>query len=100
MSRSSQWFGRGLLFAAVLFVLAVVFPRPSPGNTGPVEPKADVTHHESYTETIPGSQVRFDMVAIPGGSFLIGSPDGEAGQGADEGPQHPVLLRPFWMGRT
>ena len=38
------------------------------------------------------------MVAIPGGTFLMGSPADEKGRNDDEGPQHPVTLKPFWMG--
>jgi formylglycine-generating enzyme required for sulfatase activity len=53
-----------------------------------------------YTETIPGSTVKFDMVAIRGGTFVMGSPPTEAGRSPDEGPQHPVTIRPFWMGKT
>jgi formylglycine-generating enzyme required for sulfatase activity len=30
----------------------------------------------------------------------MGSPPSEKGRGADEGPQHPVTIRPFWMGKT
>ncbi len=56
--------------------------------------------HPNYTETIPGSTVRFDMVAIPAGTFIMGSPDREQGRGKDEGPQHPVRVRAFWMGKT
>ena len=52
---------------------------------------------ESYKEAIPGSEVSFDMVAIPGGTFEMGSPENEKGRNADEGPQHPVELKPFWM---
>lgn len=55
--------------------------------------------HKPYSETIPGSTVSFDMVAIPAGRFLMGSPPGEAGRKDDEGPQHPVEIRPFWMGK-
>jgi formylglycine-generating enzyme required for sulfatase activity len=40
------------------------------------------------------------MVPIPGGSFQMGSAKGEAGRGADEGPQHAVTIRPFWIGKT
>ena len=53
----------------------------------------------SYKETLPGSKVSFDMQAIPGGTFLMGTPEGEAGRAADEGPQHEVELKPFWMGK-
>jgi formylglycine-generating enzyme required for sulfatase activity len=51
-----------------------------------------------YTESIPGTEVKFEMVPIPGGSFVMGSPAGEAKRSADEGPQHPVKIAPFWMG--
>jgi formylglycine-generating enzyme required for sulfatase activity len=53
-----------------------------------------------YTETIPGSDVRFEMVGIPGGTFWMGSPPAEKGRADDEGPRHPVVIRPFWMGKT
>ena len=39
------------------------------------------------------------MVPIPGGEFVMGSPDTEAGRKPDEGPQHKVKISPFWMGR-
>ena len=52
-----------------------------------------------YTETIPGVEVKFDMVPIPGGTFTIGSPDGEEKRGPDEGPQKKVQIAPFWMGK-
>ncbi len=54
----------------------------------------------SYTEEIPGSTVKFRMVAVPGGTFKMGSPDSEPYRRADEGPVHEVKLSPFWMGRV
>jgi formylglycine-generating enzyme required for sulfatase activity len=54
---------------------------------------------DTYTDTIPGSNINFEMVAIPGGKFLMGSPDGEHGHDADEGPVHSVEIAPFWMGK-
>jgi formylglycine-generating enzyme required for sulfatase activity len=53
----------------------------------------------SYTETIPGTQVKFDMVAIPGGKYRRGSPENETGRNADEGPMHEIDIKPFWMGK-
>ena len=50
-----------------------------------------------YVEMIPGTNVKFEMVPIPGGSFVMGSPANEPGRAADEGPQHEVTIRPFWM---
>jgi formylglycine-generating enzyme required for sulfatase activity len=51
----------------------------------------------AYTETIPNTQITFDMVPIPAGTFTMGSPDNEADRGADEGPQHKVTLPAFYM---
>ncbi len=54
---------------------------------------------QPYAEKIPGTDVAFDLVIIPGGIFKMGSPEGESGRGADEGPQRPVQVAPFWMGK-
>jgi len=53
----------------------------------------------SYTVQIPGTEVTFEMVPIPGGEFLLGSPDGEAERRDDEGPQVRVKVAPFWMSK-
>ena len=37
------------------------------------------------------------MIAIPGGSFLMGSPEDEPHRKPDEGPQHEVSIFPFWI---
>ncbi len=60
---------------------------------------ATVEGFVDYTEFIPGTSVSFEMVAIPGGSFEMGSPESEAYRGGDEGPVHTVTVSPFWMGR-
>ncbi len=54
---------------------------------------------KKYTGTIPGTTVTFDMMPIPSGEFLMGSPDSESNRKPDEGPQHKVKLDPFWMGK-
>lgn len=53
----------------------------------------------AYTDTIPGSEISFQMVPIPGGEFLMGSPEGEIGRNEDEGPVRKIRLSPFWMGK-
>ncbi|HXF11491.1 MAG TPA: c-type cytochrome domain-containing protein, partial [Desulfuromonadaceae bacterium] len=40
-----------------------------------------------YTDTISGTKVTFDLVPIPNGEFLMGSPPTEAGRKPDEGPR-------------
>lgn len=54
---------------------------------------------KSYVETIPGTELKFELVPIPGGEFMMGSPDSEPKRGEDEGPQHSVKIAPFWMGK-
>ena len=49
--------------------------------------------------TLPG--IGLDLVPIPAGTFVMGSPPGEPGRDACEGPLTRVTLsRPFWLGRT
>jgi formylglycine-generating enzyme required for sulfatase activity len=94
MSRSIQRSLAGsLLF---LTTLCGVLPAPDP-EAARAEPPA--SGHKAYTDTIPDTKVTFDMVPIPGGEFLMGSPENEPGRNADEGPQHPVAIRAFWMGK-
>jgi formylglycine-generating enzyme len=52
-----------------------------------------------YTAKIPGTDVEFEMIPIPGGTFKMGSPESEADRRADEGPQFEVTIEPFWMGK-
>jgi formylglycine-generating enzyme required for sulfatase activity len=45
--------------------------------------------------------VKHRMRWIPGGTFWMGSPEGEAGRFEDEGPRHEVeLASGYWMGET
>ena len=61
---------------------------------------AKVTEFKNFAEYIPGTSVSFDMVAIPGGQFQMGSPSSEATRQDDEGPQVEVKITPFWMAKT
>ena len=46
-----------------------------------------------------GNGVTLEMVQIPGGSFVMGSPKNEAERRENESPQHPVSLTGFFMGK-
>ena len=50
-----------------------------------------------YQQTIPGTDVTFQMQPIPGGKLLLGSPESEKGHKPDEAPQVEVEIEPFWM---
>src|SRR5690625_6772768 len=54
---------------------------------------------KDYTLTIPETSVEMDFVAVPGGTFLMGSDANEAGRNDNEGPQRAVQVDPFWMGK-
>jgi formylglycine-generating enzyme required for sulfatase activity len=73
-------------------LLAAVAVFPPVAAQAPVDMKP-------YTETIPGTGVKFDLVPIPGGTYTMGSPSTEKDRGDDEGPQHEVTIRPLWMGK-
>ena len=55
------------------------------------------TPGKPYHQAIPPTDVSYDMVAIPGGDFRMGTPDSEPGHNKDESPVHPVRIEPFWM---
>lgn len=52
-------------------------------------------------DVLPGGAPGPELVVIPAGTFLMGSPDSEDGRYADESPRHRVIIaRPFALGRT
>jgi len=61
---------------------------------------ATVEGFDDYTERIPGTDLEFEMVAVPGGTFRMGSLESEADRRPDEGPVRTVTLSGFWIGRT
>jgi eukaryotic-like serine/threonine-protein kinase len=53
----------------------------------------------SYFVEDLGNGIDLDMVAIPAGEFVMGSPSDELERGDSEGPQHTVTVPAFFMGR-
>ncbi|MBK8906431.1 MAG: formylglycine-generating enzyme family protein [Rhodospirillales bacterium] len=70
-------------------------PRAQPGPHSPREPW---TPGEAFRDIdAPWCP---EMVVVPAGTFMMGSPDSETGRYDDEGPQHRVTIsRPFAIGR-
>lgn len=55
-------------------------------------------HNQYFIEDL-GNGVELEMVLIPGGTFMMGSPEHEEGQFDREGPLHQVTVPSFFMGR-
>jgi len=84
----------GLARAAVLSFL--LWSHRGPASADPRSPSPP-EELKPYTESIPGTDVKFEMLPIQGGTFTMGSPESEAKRSPDEGPQHKVTLHSFWM---
>jgi len=54
---------------------------------------------QPYKQIIPGTDVSYEMLPIPGGTYTMGSPEDEADRYKDESPQRQVKIEPFWMGK-
>jgi formylglycine-generating enzyme required for sulfatase activity/tRNA A-37 threonylcarbamoyl transferase component Bud32 len=72
-------------------------------ETVTVNSKGEITKRSKsqaqvFTETIANG-ITLEMMAIPGGSFVMGSPDTESEREKNEGPQHRVNVAPFFMGK-
>jgi formylglycine-generating enzyme required for sulfatase activity len=59
--------------------------------------KRPIIEPEYFTERVNG--IGIEMVAIPGGRFWMGSPNGEAGRFDSESPQHEVSVPDFFLGK-
>ena len=75
--------------------VGIVKDKPSKGRFVQVEQGYMVP----YTVTIPGTEVTFDMVPVPGGTFKMGSPDDEEERDEYEGPQVELAVEPFWIAK-
>ena len=61
--------------------------------------KTDRGYMVPYEAVIPGTDVKYKMIPVPGGIATVGSPKSEANRGENEGPQFEVEIKPFWIGQ-
>ncbi len=89
---------RVALAASMLLLLgalaAVYFYRAAPTRSA-----QDQSAAGAATKTFTDCAQCPEMVEIPAGTFLMGSPPSEAGRFPNEAPQHSVTLRAFAVGR-
>lgn len=52
-----------------------------------------------YSLMIPGTNIAIEMLPVPGGEYLMGSPADESGRSEDEGPQIRVIADPMWVAK-
>jgi formylglycine-generating enzyme required for sulfatase activity len=70
-----------------------LFISPPPTNTN-----LNINPTSSFTEDL-GNGIKLEMIAIPGGTFLMGSPENEAERNSYESPQHQVTVPSFFMAK-
>ena len=54
---------------------------------------------KDYNQKIAVIDFNLEMVALPSGTFKMGSPNSEKNRLADEGPVHEVYIDSFWIGK-
>jgi formylglycine-generating enzyme required for sulfatase activity len=69
---------------------------PQPETEPPTIVRTKHALSQSFSEDL-GNGVKLEMIYIPGGSFLMGSPEDEGYE--NERPQHRVTLSPFYIGK-
>ncbi len=82
--------------AADQTVLGIASEKPATGPAVEVEGGFMVP----YSMTIPGTDLKIEMIPVPGGSFMMGSPEQEEERADDEGPQFKVNVDPMWVAKT
>lgn len=97
VSDSKMTFSR-LVYRIAFFAVCSVLHHVAFAADGPVA-VTNEAEMKPYTQPIHNTEIKFDMVPIPGGEYVMGSPESEADRKEDEGPQHKVKIEPFWMGK-
>ncbi|MEM1225379.1 MAG: SUMF1/EgtB/PvdO family nonheme iron enzyme [Planctomycetota bacterium] len=69
-------------------------------SDGPSVKLGDGRFMVTYTERIPGTDITFEMVPVPGGDFVFGSSDDDPDFVDDETPSIPLSVEPMWVAKT
>lgn len=93
------WTMPALIVGLVLLVSRAAIgehPAPLPVRNSTAKTEAEM---KPYAELIEHTRTKIEMLPIPAGSYVMGSPASEADRSKDEGPQHKVQVAPFWMAK-
>ncbi|MEY3402766.1 MAG: hypothetical protein RLZZ86_2382 [Cyanobacteriota bacterium] len=86
------------VLAALANKKTIVIPTATNPPKPPANINVNINPQSSFTEDL-GKGIKLEMIAIPGGTFWMGSPTNEAERNNDEGPQHQVTVPSFFMGK-
>jgi eukaryotic-like serine/threonine-protein kinase len=80
------------------FETATISLKKSFGSTPSYDIHRSQSAVECFTENL-GNDISLVMISLPGGQFLMGSPEDEPERFDCESPQHSVAVKPFFMGK-
>ena len=87
----------GIFFPSDIEVFKYEYKTPKVNQKGEII-KEDINSARYFKESL-GEKVELEMVAIPGGTFTMGSPENEEDSNDSERPQHQVTVPSFFMGK-
>ena len=68
--------------------------------TGPAVKLSSGEFMVAYRQRIPGTDIEFEMIPIPAGSFVMGTPENAETGNDDERPTVKMNVRPMWVAKT
>jgi formylglycine-generating enzyme required for sulfatase activity len=86
------------VLAALTNQKTIVISSPINPPKPPANTNVNINLQSSFTEDL-GNGVKLEMIAIPGGTFWMGSPENEAERYNSESPQHQVTVPSFFIGK-
>jgi formylglycine-generating enzyme required for sulfatase activity len=91
--RACRFSGKCLALSTLILLVLGASPATEPSQSLPAKPPATLTLDL-------GKDQKLELILIPAGTFMMGSPDSESERDDIEGPQHEVkIAHAFYMGK-